>query len=490
MNRNPYSVQLAALEARGNKTGFAYFMEQGLGKTGTACMDFLDLVAAGEVTRAVVLCPNSFKGGWVDEIAEWGFNIDPFVYESNNDTVNDWFLRQKFDKPPMIIVNFESIRPKVRKVGKRKFYDPNAGIQFILDFIKGKDAMLIVDESIQVSTHDALQTVGAMKLSASFKHQRLLSGKPIKQGPQDLWSQMRILRRFEEMNFYVFRNAFCRMGGFANKQIMGAINEDILAERIDPYVFRATKADWTDLPPKIWMPPQEYKLTPEMHNMYKSMEQDFILWLNESDAVTIDAAITKYIKLAQIQAGFIFDEEGTLHQLVDPAKNPRLALLEDILENQIPGKAIVVYNHKPVRGMLSDRFAKMQPVFLHGGMNDEEIRENKRRFNSDRDCRLICITKAAKYGHTLLGDQSSVEHACADMVFYENTYALDDRSQLEDRPHRHGQLQDNMRYWDLFGTPLDRAAVKALQRKESIFQAVFAPLRKTGPIVQAATAAG
>lgn len=63
------------------------------------------------------------------------------------------------------------------------------------------------------------------------------------------------------------------------------------------------------------------------------------------------------------------------------------------------------------------------------------------------------------------------------MIFYENTYSLDDRSQIEDRPHRHGQNYA-VSYIDLVGTPLDYDCVEALQRKEGVFQAVFAPLRE------------
>ena len=41
-----------------------------------------------------------------------------------------------------------------------------------------------------------------------------------------------------------------------------------------------------------------------------------------------------------------------------------------------------------------------------------------------------------------------------------------------------------MRYWDLAGTPLDRDAVKALARKENIFQTVMAQLKKTGRVTR------
>jgi hypothetical protein len=59
------------------------------------------------------------------------------------------------------------------------------------------------------------------------------------------------------------------------------------------------------------------------------------------------------------------------------------------------------------------------------------------------------------------------------MIFAENSFSLDDRSQVEDRPHRHGQTADSCLYVDVWGTPLDKRITAALQAKESISQAVF-----------------
>lgn len=477
----PHAVQTAALAASKGKRGFNYYMEQGLGKTGTVLLEFAELVAERKATRLVVICPNSFKKGWQDEAAEWGLDFDFHLYQAGDTWGQDQFLKKEFKKPPVLVINYEAIRPKITKDPKdkrKKLIIWNDGMKFIQKFVDGRKAYLANDESIQISTHDALQTVGVDLLADLFQFVRNLSGKPVKQGPHDLYSQLRVLRAIN-MNYYVFKNLFCKMGGFKGKTVLGAMNEEGLAAILDPVTFRATKADWTDLPPKIFMPPVEYELTAEQKAQYRAMHDEFVLWLNEDEFVSIDAALTKYIKLAQIQAGFIFDADKRVRMLVEPEKNPRLATLEMLLDEHVTGKAIVVYNHKPVRTMLAERFAHLRPVFIHGGMTDDDISVSKQAFNGDRDCRIICITKAAKYGHTLLGNQDRVEDACSDEIFYENTYNLDDRSQLEDRPHRHGQ-NFPVRVWDLAGTPLDRDATKALQRKESIFQAVFAPLRKTG----------
>ena len=70
------------------------------------------------------------------------------------------------------------------------------------------------------------------------------------------------------------------------------------------------------------------------------------------------------------------------------------------------------------------RVAQSRRAFIRGSMTTDEVEAEKLRFNTDRNCRVIFITKAAKYGHTLLGDQSDPKHACSTEVFFENTYSL------------------------------------------------------------------
>lgn len=474
---NLLNVQVEALKRSAGHYGFGYFMEQGLGKTLTTFADFLRLVADREATRLVIICPNSFKGGWVDDAKARGIydKFDFFVWEAGQEMWLERWMRTEFKRPPVLIVNYESIRATSQMIGKKKAWYDGKTAKLVKKFVEGKRAMIAFDESIKISTHDSAQTIGALFLVKDFTYSRILSGKPIKQGPHDLWSQMRAIFQLEGRNYYAFKGAFCRMGGFKMKQVMGTQNEDMLSVMIEPHVFRATKDEWTDLPPKMWPPPREYKMTPEMKGMYDSMYHDFVLWLNEEENVSVDAAITKYIKLAQIQCGWVYKEDGTIHQLVPDERNPRLQLLLEIIDDELTSKAAIAYHHKPVFDQLLRNLGGAEKcAWIKGGMTPAEITEQKRRFNEDKQVRYILLQDdASKYGHTLLG-LPEPGHQCYTMIFYENNYSLDTRSQIEDRIHRHGQTADSVLYLDLAGTSLDRDCIRALQRKEDIFQAVFA----------------
>jgi len=432
-------------------------MEMGLGKTLTALVEFTSLVKEKEVTRLVVICPNSFKAGWVDEIKKHGIDVHSHIYESGNDWANDHFMNTQFTRPPVLIINYEAIRKD--------------GVQlYVRKFVANRNAMIVLDESIQIKTYNSQQTKAALALAHVFKYRRILSGKPVTQGPHDLWAQMRFIGAINE-KYFPFKTTFCKMGGFKAKKVVGTQNEELLAAKIEKYIFRAAKSDWTDLPPKLYTS-RQYQLTLKLDNMYKSMEDDFVLWLNDAENVAVDAFITKYIKLAQIQSGFIIKENGDIEELVPPEANPRFNLVREIIE-EANGKVVVPYVHRYTLSLLERSLHDYNPAWIKGGMEPEEIQAQKDRFNGDSKCRVILVqSRAGKYGHTLLGGPD-VTDKCSTMVFAENSYSLDDRSQIEDRIHRHGQIADSCLYIDLWGTKLDHKITMALQAKENIAQAVF-----------------
>jgi len=450
-------VQEKALQASYKRTGFAFYMEMGLGKTLTALTEFMELVPNKDATRLVIICPNSFKTGWLDEIKKHNIDVTAHIFNSGADYENNKFMNEKYTKPPVLIVNYEAIRKQYTK-------------DYIKKFVGNRFAMLVLDESIQIKTHDSLQTKAALELSSLFKYRRILSGKPVTQGPHDLWAQMKAIGAVTS-RFYPFKTTFCRMGGFRGKKVVGTQNEQLLADTIDKFIFRASKKDWTDLPPKMYTS-RQYQLTYKLASMYKSMEDDFVVWLNETENVTVDAFITKYIKLAQIQSGFIIREDETVEELVDPKENPRFLLVKEIVD-EVNGKVVIPYVHRYTFKLLSTILAEYNPAHITGGMKPEDIQVQKDHFNSFSTCRvMLAQSRAAKYGHTLLGGPM-VEDKCSTMIFAENSYSLDDRSQLEDRIHRHGQTAESCLYIDLWGTPLDKRITAALQAKENIAQAVF-----------------
>ena len=268
------------------------------------------------------------------------------------------------------------------------------------------------------------------------------------------------------------------MGGWNDKEVLAAKNTDELASIMAPVVFQAKKKDWLPELPRKDFTIRDYEMSDEQQRQYKQMEHQFLLEI-EQGVITVDVAIAKYAKLAQIQCGFIYDEERVVHELVTPEANPRLNLLLQILDEEVSGKVCVVYRHRAMLPFLVEALKAWSPAWIKGGMKPDEVAEQKIRFNENHNCRIILLqAEAARYGHTLLGHEGG---RCNTMIFFENSYSADTRDQLEDRIHRRGAVGENVLYIDLCGSDLDRRITKALQRKDKLYRSVFRNLKETVP---------
>ena len=456
-------VQIEALKFGAGKRGVGYFLEMGLGKTLLALEEF----SRADLTRLVVVSPNSFKRGWQDEIEKHGFSFDVHVFVSGS-KANDKWLAKRYTAPPVLIINYEAIR------------SPTVLLR-IMAWMRVKPTMLVLDESIQIKTHDSLQTKAALALATDASLVRLLTGRPQTQGPHDLYPQLRALGLFQGQKYWAFRNTFCVMGGWENKQVIGVKNAAQLAHIMAPVVFQALKSDWLpDLPRKDYAI-RYYEMSGEQAAQYKQMRDEFLLELESEEVVAVNVAVSKYEKLAQIQCGFILNEDGVARELVAAGANPRLLALLETLDS-VEGKAIVIYRHRYTFEILTLYGGFDSPAFIKGGMKPEEIAAQKERFNNDPSCRILLgQCESTKYGHTLLGGDVDADH-CSTMIFFENSYSLDTRTQVEDRIHRRGQRGENVLYIDLAGTELDRRVVRALQKKEDLYEAVFSKLRAAEPV--------
>ncbi len=449
-------VQLEAITRANGRRGFAYFMEMGLGKTLTVLTEFRALRMCGEVSKLVVICPNSFKSGWADEIDKHGTGLKAIIYQSSRPI--------HFETEDVLIMNYEAART-------------DKGQAAIIRFVAGYDVYLALDESVKLKNRNAEQTkaiIGKehkrypkLGLTNLFKFVRLLSGKPMTQGPHDLWAQLKAIEATQGISYFGWMARFCQLGGWENRQVVGMLNADLLQQIIAPVSFQAKKKDWLrGLPEKVYTT-RRYELGPVLQKHYDEMEEDFLTYV-EGEEVSVQVAIAKWEKCSQIQCGFAL-VDGEAMNIVEPENNPRLKLLTDILDEEVTGKCVIVYRHRAVGNMLRNAF-EGEAAWIRGGMDPTSIGVEKEYF--EKEARIMLLqAEAGKYGHTLIG---TPDDPCSTMIFFENSYSLDTRSQLEDRIHRMGATAESCLYVDLSGSDYDAGITRALQRKERMFQTVFA----------------
>lgn len=459
LNGSPRPVQVEALTKSYGQKGWGHWLEMRLGKTATALNEFAQYIHDFDMRYMVVLAPNKFKPDWILAAQKWGLQVPLHEFNSSDEKALVKFLKE--NTHGMIAVNYEALTYK-------KNFD-------VIKQACGPQTFLVADESIKLKNPTSATYKNALRLSKECAFKRTLSGKPLTQGAQDLYGQLRFMGELNGWEYALFKAAFCIMGGYMGKEIIGTKNEPRLREILDRCSFTARKIDWIQGFEKPDYSTRRVRLSNEQATMYAQMQKDFVALIKNGATITAEQVITKLIKQMQIASGFIIDDNGNAHDIVPPKDNPRILAVRSILEDELDTKLIVFAHYRHSIGLLEKALADFNPALIRGQAND--VIEQKRKFNEDETCRvLIGQIDASKYGHELIGSDKS---PCLTTVFYENSYSNDSRSQCEER-NQFGDRFRPLSVIDLASTDLDQSIIEALQRKEDVASAILGYDRATG----------
>lgn len=431
----------------GPAVGWGHYMEMRVGKTPTLLNEFLLFKRDYGFRKLLVWSPNRYKGTWALEVEKFGLTEPVHVFNSDRKKAAQDFI----DKDDgILIVNWEvAAHPDLCAI--------------IAPFV---DAETLVggDEAILIKNKESLFFKNSVLIARQAGAVRPMTGKPVVQGPHDLYSQFRWMRHLSGMEYLQFRNRFCVMGGFKGKSIVGVKNEEQLQELMFRAAFFARRRDWATFfePEQV---SRKIQMLPAQLDAYQSMEEDFVIWLESGAGVSVEQIITKHLKLQQVSSGFFIDEHKQEHDLVPPDKLPKVLDLKALLEDEIEGKTIVVARHGHSIDILTEQLAKYNPAVIRGQMKPGAADAEKFRFNNDPVCRVIIgQDQAIKYGHTLMG---TPDDPCQTIYYYENGYSLDTRAQTMERNQGEGQTDPTVLF-DPVCSPIEAAIAAALQRKEDV----------------------
>lgn len=451
--------------------GWAHFMEQRLGKTPVLLNEFGLLSRDYDCKFGVVVAPQQFKPEWADEADRFRLDRPTHVFNSGNRADAQRWVDRNRKFGGLIAVNYEALLSD----------DTRA---FLAELAPG--GLIAFDESVSIKG-DGKLSMKALELAKLFRWRRDLTGKPVVQGPHDLYMQLRMIGGLNGVNPVGFKKRYCKMGGFQGKQILGVADDKVeeLHSILTAQSFMARRVNWLKTPGSENVPARRIPMLDGQAKIYKRMEEDFIIELDREgfDPLVIgaDQIVTKLLKLQQIASGFVHDEWGTAHDLMPPSMNPKLQATVAMLRQEIDHKVIIFAHYKHSIRLLREALKEFNPACIVGDGQAKEfkidVQVEKRRFNADRTCRVMIGQKQAiRYGHTLMG---SPDDPCLSEIFYENNYSLNDRSQCEERPQGAGQV-GQISIYDFACAPIEAQIIEALQRKEDVSSVVMNYARSTG----------
>ena len=446
----PFDHQKKSFYISRDKKVFGLLMEQGTGKTKVCIDNATYLYGKGEITALIIIAPNGVHRNWLREIEthlpDWCEYKSVYYRAGMN--------KKEVEKFEEVLAAKDCL--KIFTFNVEAFTSPKA-VNWMERAILSNQTMLVVDESTRIKTPGAKRTKMIIKFGKNAKYRRILTGTPITKNAADVYSQFKFLdsQILGYDSFYSFRNRYCVMGGFEQRQIIAYRNLDELTRNIEGHSFRVLKKDCLDLPPKIYQR-HFVDMSERQRKLYTTMKKGFIAEL-QGNVIEAPEAITRLLRLQQILCGW-FPTENERVQPIDE-KNPRIEALKDILEG-INTKAIIWARFRAdIRAI--ERLLGDLAVSYHGGVDSDARELAIERFQNDPDIKYFIGTpQAGGTGLTL----TAAEYA----VYYSNSFDLEQRLQSEDRCHRIG-TKNNVTYIDIeCQKSIDSKIIKALRDKKNI----------------------
>lgn len=383
--------------------------EMGLGKTAQS-------IVASERSGArsiLIVCPNIVKTNWQREISRWtsGTADTRAISIVQGDSMNraKWYQYHrdcvKFGLISFLIVNYESFRRDVTVVSGMKW------------------DVIIYDEAHRLKDRGAKTFKSACKVKSSCLY--LLTGTPIINHAEDLWTLLRLIDRKKFGSYWKFVMTYCHVfnNGFG-MEVGKTIHPDELRQDITPMFLRREK---TGMPEKIYTT-ITIDLHEPHHQAYREMRDRFLTSIHgqQVQAVLVLAQITRLRQIC-IDPALMLGEPEVL-------TGAKIEAIKSILDQSAASKVVIFTQFaSAARALARTPEIQSEGCLLIIGDTPQETRQPIiDHFGTSPDHRvLICTVQTAGLG---------VDMTCANVaIFLDRPWSPALIAQAEDRLHRYPQ---------------------------------------------------
>lgn len=447
--RAPFDHQRTMASAAYWLDGVYFNADPGTGKTRASLEAMAQRVRDGSVDVVLVLCPRRAGKTWQDEVPCW--TPDLRVERLTSGTVKARAERiERATRGTVLVLNVDVLRHCKKAIDT---------------LTRRAKVGLIADEAHKFKNPTAERTKALLDLAPRFAARILMSGSPVLQGVQDVWSQWYgvDLGLTFGANFVQYRREFLEENPYDMSLKARAGAEVAVGQRMRRRGVRIEKSVLKDLPPKLYKT-AECDLSPEQARAYEAMAETLVAELDAEaeDGRVAEASnqLVRIMRLTQITSGWVKLADGTVHAF---DKNPKLDMLEEMVRELPRGTSCLVWaRYNFDIDAIARRLADLHPSIIRGGMTDAESDHAQDRFQRGETRVLIGNQKAGSSSLNL--QRASVAY------YYSQDYSLEDRVQSEDRCHRAGSQQHNtVLYVDCAATgTIDLDVAHALTHKLNV----------------------
>ena len=321
--------------------------------------------------------------------------------------------------------------------------------------------MIVIDELSSFKNPQAKRFRALRKILGVTQRVVGLTGTPSPNGLMELWAQVYLLDRGERLGRTIgaYREKYFRAGArngyvvYKWEPLKGA--KEQIEEKISDICVSMSAADYLTLPERIdnVIP---VKLTDAEMELYKRMEQDQLLQIEDSDVVALNAAAVM-TKLLQIANGSVYSMDGTVVNIHDA----KLEALQEIIDTT-DSPVLVFYSFKHDLDKILEAVSGAR--VLNG---PEDIRD----WNDGKVRVLLAHPASVGYGLNLQEGGHTI-------VWYGLTWSLELYQQANARLYRQGQEKPVIIHHLIAEGTVDEQAMAALQAKDTSQAALLAALKE------------
>ena len=470
--------------------------EMGTGKT----VQTIALLEMDRLYPALIVSPPSVKAVWAREFARWAPNRRVAVAGSGSKDGESAANDVASGAADVLVINWEALRSLSRlapfgsiRLETCSNCDPTSRKRpaqcqkedKVLNLIRW--AVVVADEAHKAKDPKSQQTRALWAIGDRAERRYALTGTPIANSLEDLWSVMRFVDPatfpakwpFLERYGALVPNHFS--GGF---DVVGIREDrrDELNQFFLPRFLRRTKAQvLPDLPPKVYLR-RDVVLSGKQRTAYNQMEKEMIAKV-DGGTIVAENSLTASLRLRQLASaygevisqidwsGLTPKDYGKLLDTVDgqvklSEPSSKLDELEVVLQELGPDRQAVIFaESRQLIELAAARLPDDSYGFVTGAVSLQERAASIARFQAGELKYMLVTTSAGGEGITL---------TAADVaIFLQRPWSAVANKQCEDRLHRIGQNGQSVTYIDLVtaGT-VEEQVFEALERKAGRLQDV------------------
>jgi SNF2 family DNA or RNA helicase len=323
---------------------------------------------------------------------------------------------------------------------------------------------VVIDELSSFKSNKSQRFKQLRKVRPFIKRILGLTGTPAPNGYEDLWAQIYLLDRGERLGKTIteFRRRYFNTlyrHGYNEYELREGAKEEIDAALKDLCISMKAK-DYLNLKEPLYIN-RAAKLDKKEYKLYKDMERDAVLELEDEDITALSAAAVSN-KLLQLANGAIYTDKKEVIEI----HNKKLEVLDELIEEAQGEPVLVFYNFKHDKERILERIKDTRVLDT-----DQDIKDwNNKKIK-------VLLAHPASAGHGL-----NLQEGGSIIIWFGLNWSLELYQQANARLARQGQKETVRIYHIIAEKTIDERVLEVLKgkntRQEELLRQLKAELKK------------